>query len=376
MLNTSALKKNNNSNDSMIKKITNETIIDQGIREVEEATNTQNDFHDDNIAKSFHAMENRIFGNPQITNEILKGKELDNVKTKFDFSTITNKYSDEDFRKNIIDNEKKLMISLNEKLKKISVFDELNNLIGYFTVEHLMKYLGDIYDTKNQFMKNIDTTIYDKSKELIKSLVFKLQYNKKDKYADIEFKDYTKSGFMGDIELLVKLNNMLYLYQNEQLQSELSKVDIHNRIKIETNIRKFIFLLLNYTLKLIAIVSETLKNKPETKELKDNLINYSIGLVYRINMFVQDQLKIIHNQNKTLKDSIDNSIKIKETIKEKVSELVENIKLQNDTNQSRHKVILSRSTSPIRSINIPLSNERTASSYYDYSDQSNKSAIL
>lgn len=375
MLNTTAIKKNNNLDNSIIQKMTNETIIDQGIREIEDATNTNDDYQDDTIAKSFHAMENRIFSQQQLNNDAMIGGEFDDVKKNFNFPEITGKYSDEDFRKNIIDNEKKLLISVSEQLKKYSVFDESNNLIGYFTIEHIIKYLGQIYDTKNQFIKNIDINTYNKSKELIKTLIFKLKYSKKDKYVDFEFKDYTTSGFMGDIELLIKLNNLLYLYQNEHLQTELSKVDLHDRAKIEINVNKFIFLLLNYTLKLISITSDKLKNIPENKELKDNLLNYSISLVYRINLFVQEQLKVIHNQNKSIKESIDNSTNIKQTIKNKITELVENIKLQNELKQTRHNIILSKQRTKINDLNSEL-NEKTASSYYDYSDKSNKSEIL
>ena len=365
MLNTSALKKNN-INDSAIKKMINETIIDQGIRKVEEATNTQTDYdaEEQHIAKSFHAMEGNIFG----SKNILGGETMINtdIKTnmninttgnfnisKFDFGEITKKYSDEEIRKNIFENEKKLMICINESLKKISVLDDANNSLGYFTINHIAKYLGDIYDTKQQFIKDMDPHAYSKAKELIKILIFHIKYNKRDKYTDIVLKDYTNSGFMGDIELLIKLNNLLYLYQNDELQNDLSKVDIRNRIKIETNIKKFIFLLLNYTLKLISIVSPDVKNNSNNQQLKEHLTNYSVGIIYRINLFVQDQLKIINNQNKNLKESINRSNKIKEEIKEKVTILVDNITSQNNLQKQVRSQINSKPRKKVKYQSIP-----------------------
>ncbi|QKF94053.1 hypothetical protein QKU48_gp0595 [Fadolivirus algeromassiliense] len=373
MLNTSAIKKNNNNlEQSSLQKMANETIIEKGIREINEATDTHNDFQDDTIAKSFHAMEGKIFNNLGTKTELVGGNN-DEIKSKFDFSEITNKYSDNKVINSVFDNDRKLMVSINEELKKISVFDEQNKLIGYFTIEHLIKYLSNIYDIKNQFIKDIDNLLYEKGRELIKTLIFRLQYNKKNKYVDFIFNDYTKSGFMGDIELLIKFNNLLYTYQTNKLQTELSKVDVHNRIKIETTIKKFIFLMLNYTLKLISIMSETLKDK-DNHELKDKMLNYSISIVYRINIFVQEQLKVIHNQNKNLKELIDNSATVKETINRKITDLVDNIKLQNElltnnNHQIRHK-ITHKSSSPMGS------DERIASSYYDYSNASNKSAMF
>ena len=361
MLNTSALKKNNDNTN--FKNIGNETIIDEGIRKIEETANNNLEFNDNDIIKSFHSMEGRIFDNINTSNNSNKnvidgnkvnindiiGANANNANNanpsfqidNFNLNEITIKYSDEEFTRSIFDNEKKLLISVNEKLNKFSVFNEKHNLIGYFTIQTIAKYLCDIYDTKQQFLKEIELQNFQKSKELIKVLIFKLKYNKKTKYSDIVISDYTKSGFMGDIELLVKLNNHLHKYQMENMQNDLANVDINNRIKMEQNIKKFIFILLNYTLKLISIISEELKNNDEKKELKMNLVNYSIGIVYRINLFVQEQLKVINNQNKSVKDTLESNIQIKHKLKEKLDILINEIQQQNHngTRESRQKTI-------------------------------------
>jgi len=335
MLNTSALKKNkigsyeeHHNGNTNLKIMANETIIDEGIRRIEEnADNNNPQINDNDIIKSFHSMEGKIFEN--IKQKNLNEDEINPFKIdNFNLNEITKKYSDEEFIRSVFDNEKKLLVSVNEKLNKFSIFNENNNLIGYFTIHHIIKYLGDIYDTKQQFLKEIDVVVYQKSKELIKALVFKLKYNKKNKYSDIIISDYTRSGFMSDIELLIKLNNQLHKYQLEELQNDLSKVDINNRIKMEQNIKKFIFILLNYTLKLISIVSEQLKDDDDRKELRNNLINYSIGIVYRINLFVQDQLKVINNQQKTIRESLETNIQIKNVIKEKLDVLIKYLSKQ------------------------------------------------
>ena len=216
------------------------------------------------------------------------------------------------------------MISINEKFKKISIYDESNNILGYFTIHHLIKYLGDIYDTKKQFLKDIDINKFKEAKIIIKSFLFKLKYNKKNKYTEIMLFDYIHSAFMGDIEILVRLNNFLYLYQQNDMNSDLSPVDISNRNKIEQNIRKFIFILLNYTLKLIAIISEKINNDQNKQDLKENLLKYSIVIVYRINIFVQEQLKIINNQNNNLKKNLKENHDIKNIIKDKLNILLQN----------------------------------------------------
>lgn len=380
MLNTSALKKNNDNTN--FKNIGNETIIDEGIRKIEEtADNNSLQINDNEIIKSFHSMEGRIFEN--ISNKNVNGNVHGNIHENasfkidnFNLNEITKKYSDEEFTRSIFDNEKKLLVSISEKLNKFSIFDEKNNLIGCFTIQNIIKYLGDIYDTKQQFLKENDSRNFQKAKELIKVLIFKLKYNKKNKYSDIVMSDYTKSGFMGDIELLIKLNNQLHKYQLENMQNDLSSVDINNRIKMEQNIKKFIFILLNYTLKLISIVSEELKNNDEKKELKANLVNYSIGIVYRINLFVQEQLKVINNQNKSVKESIDANTQIKYKLKEKLDTLISEIQYQNKIMQKngpkenkqnkQHDILSSLPPNENRTMG-----QSTKQPIYDYSQESN-----
>ena len=338
MLNTVAVKKYNNKNNTnnSLSTIAEETLIEEGIRKIAEKTNdgviTEMGI-DNNAFDQIDSLKNKnIFAfkenEVQPTYHELVGGINDNFSS--------GKIQDEGIRESIIsdNNNKKLMVTINDKLMKISVFDDKNNLIGYFTIEHIIKYLGNIYDTKQQFLKDIDPDTYKKAKELIKRMIFKLNYNKKDKYTDIILYDYTKSGFMGDVELLVKLNDLLYKYQTQHLQNYLSKVEIHDRVKIEQNIRKFIFILLNYTLKLISVISDKIKDNTDKKDLKEKLLNYSISTNYKINLFVQEQLKIIHNQNKVVKDALDTNLKIKQEIKNNLDQLIKNIQSQTQPHDS------------------------------------------
>ena len=351
MLNIIPIKNNHNS----VSIIAEESIIEEGIRKIEEKT----------IHEDFDRMSDMRNKNIFSFNEN-KDNEQPNVRMTGGDFTLT-KFPDEETRASIIDiidENKKLMITVNEKLGKISVYDDNNNLIGYFTIDHIIKYLGDIYDTKQQFLKDINQDVFKKAKDLIKKLIFKLNYNKKDKYADIILYDYTKSGFMGDVEILVRLNNLLHKYQVENMQNDLSKLDTHNRVKIEQNIRKFIFIMLNYTLKLISIIGDKIKDNAEKTELKEKLLNYSINTNYKINLFVQEQLKIINKQNKVIKDTLDMNLNIKKEIKVNLDKLIKSIQSQQIPVQSVQSV-QTQSFTP--SIIANRSNKQvSASSYYDY----------
>lgn len=333
---------------SIIKKMANETVIEEGIRNIEEKSSV---FHEDSlptnpihteinkkfdITKSFHNMESKIFSKLGHENSKILNDSKDQKISNFDLSEITKKYGGK--TPNILGGNKKLMISMNENQNKFIVSDVDGTQIGYFTIEHIIKYLSDPFDTKNQVLTELDEKTYHKSKELIKSLICKMMFNKKNGYVSIIIIDHTQSGFMADIELLVKLNDMLYKYQEDELNNILSNVDKSARIKIEKNIKKFIYLLLNYTLKLIALISDKLKDTEDKKELKQNLIKYSASLVYRISTFVQGQLKIFDEQNKSIKQLLKYNLEMKEDIKDKIDKILE----QMQENQNRNPLKTSK----------------------------------
>ena len=344
MLNTIPVMRGGNQNDNQIKnniieQMAKETEIEKGIRQIEERSqinegifykdpnpNSFDNTNNTDIAKSFHNMEGKIFG---------KSGDKEEVKPKiegFDLSEITKKYSGSKLPDNMFTNDKKLMISANEKLNKFIVVNEDGKDLGYFTIEHIIKYLSHPYEDKDTFvLPELDDATFQKAKELIKLLIFKLEYNKKNKASRIVVLDYNQSGFMSDIELLVKLNDMLYKYLENYLNNVLSKVHKSNRVNIEKNIKKLVYLLLNYTLKLISIISEKLKDTSDREALKKQLIRYSISLVYRISTFVQEQLQIFNDKNKSLKELMIYNIEIKEEIKDKLNKLLTNIQEQNKT---------------------------------------------
>ena len=218
-----------------------------------------------------------------------------------------------------IDNINKTLdesVLIDDTKEKFIFFDGIKREIGFFTVNHLVKYLSVQYDTQNQFkpfntMNSEEEKEYITAKAIIKKYIFRLDYNKEIGYTEIHIFDYIESGFMGNIDLLLALNNMIDNYNSVRLKNDLDSVEKESKIKIEHNIKKFTFLLLNYTLKLISKSSEQF---PVEKLLMENLIRYSIGLVYKINIFVQEQLKIIHDQNIHIEDIIKNCNTIKRKI--------------------------------------------------------------
>ncbi len=280
--------------------------------------------NNDNIIKSFHGQFNNIGQNkiPVQFNESSNKSNEHNLKN--DDLIKPKEFLKKEIPQNI-NNENKTMISFSKKLKKITIYDENNNIVGYFTIWHIIKYLANIYDSDRQFMTNIDLSVYKKAKELIKTFIFKIDYCKKNKRSDIIIHDYINSGIMGDIGLLIELNDLLYEYQENELYNDLSHVSDNNKIKIEQNIKKFIYLLLVYTLKLCVIISDKIKNTPDYNEMKSIISTYAIICSNRINLFVQEQLSVIYVLDKEIKKAYDTNMDIKNILKKKLESITKEI---------------------------------------------------
>ncbi len=278
--------------------------------------------NNDDIIKSFHGQFNNI-GQNKIPAQFNESSNEHKLKS----NDVPKEFLKKEIPQNINNgnNENKTMISFSKKLKKITIYDENNNVVGYFTIWHIIKYLANIYDSDRQFMTDIDLPIFKKAKELIKIFIFKIDYCKKNKRSDIIIHDYVNSGIMGDIGLLIELNNLLYEYQEKELYNDLSNVNDNNKIKIEQNIKKFIYLLLVYTLKLCVIISDKIKNTENYNEMKSIISTYAVICSNRINLFVQEQLSVIYVLDKEIKKAYDTNMNIKNILKKKLETITKEI---------------------------------------------------
>lgn len=219
-----------------------------------------------------------------------------------------------------------LLCSYNPNSDRFTFYNVNNQELGFFTIEQTIKYIGNIYDNDGKFLTHLDERILKDSKQFIKQFVFRIKYNKDDQVTTFDFHDHTTSGFMGDIELLIKLNSSLDKYKREKLSSELSNLSPKSREQIERHVNQFIFLMLNYTLKLINIASDSIPD--DRPNLSNKLMQYSIGIMHRISTFVQSQLRYIQENTQEMSKAQEHSLKIKTELKQKVEQLLNHVQKQ------------------------------------------------
>jgi hypothetical protein len=198
------------------------------------------------------------------------------------------------------------------------IFYNNNNEIGFFTPEYVFKYLGNIYDTKKQFLNLINQEEYSKSKEIIKTYFFNLKYNKETGFVHIDLHNYSSSELMGNLELLMRIIKNLLEYKNMFLQNNLNNIDAINKEKISQNINKFICILLNYTLELIM----------KSDKNNNNTIKYSAWLIMNINSIIKNEISITTYKNTEFDHLISTNTNIKNIIIEKLNEITKQIEIQ------------------------------------------------
>lgn len=148
-----------------------------------------------------------------------------------------------------------------------------NTEIGTFTDEDIIKYIT--LKIENNIQQNIYINIIEK-------YICTVSYEN-NKLIDIKFKSHKESPFMGDIEMLISLNDRLKKYES------------HDNYLMRNNIRYFIYKFNVYILHIISLITEQLKNDLSRKTIRESLIKYSCGLSYRISKYVKSQFDALNN---------------------------------------------------------------------------------
>jgi hypothetical protein len=207
--------------------------------------------------------------------------------------------------KKVENNKDGIMVTHDKINGKFTFYDYKNSQLGSFDIHQLIKYLGSQW--QNTFMNNIDISL---SIDIINALICNVEIDKDTNRIFIKLKSYIDTPFMGNIEMLMKLNGELRTFELNNLENELNMIEnLKIRKYIRITIKQFIYQLLNHTLKVIANISEEIKHDNNIrKELKDSLLKNSVAIVYRISSFVNNQLEFNISQIEKLNE---NSIKLK-----------------------------------------------------------------
>jgi hypothetical protein len=285
-----------------------------------------NNIDDDEEAKNnFQTIKEKVKSNPIInnSNELVQ-RELSQIN-KQELEEI--EMENNNFRKlNSLKDSTNLIAVYDDAENRFTFYNSNNSILGSFNFRQIIKYIG----------KQIEPTFYNfvesgYSEELIKSMIGEVLIDPITGKINIILKSHLDSPFMGNLDLLIKLNNSFFKYESNELMNDIMTV---NNEKIQYNlkisIKQFIYLLINHTLKIVSIASEDIKNDPSQNEMKNKLLKYSVALTYRISNFMKEHIDNYNVQYKKLYGNLEKLINMKKIINNKVNNLEEKITKQNN----------------------------------------------
>jgi hypothetical protein len=250
-----------------------------------------------------------------------------------ELSQINNKELEEIEMEN---NKFKQLDNMKDSANLIAIYDEAENrftfynsnksILGSFNFRQIVKYIG----------KQIDPTFYNfvesgYSEELIKTMIGEVLIDPITGKINIILKSHLDSPFMGNLDLLIKLNNSFFKYESTELMNDIALVNNEKlQYNMKISIKQFIYLLINHTLKIVSIASEDIKNDPTQSEMKNKLLKYSVALTYRISNFMKEHIDNYNVQYKKLYGNLEKIINMKKIINNKVNNLEEKITKQNN----------------------------------------------
>lgn len=135
---------------------------------------------------------------------------------------------------------------------------------------------------------------------------------------------------MGDIDMIMKLYQGI-VKNSENTYNELKKIqDTNTQQKVTKLLKQLSYVLLNYSLRLIAQISDAIKGDSNKQQLKDSLMRHSVMIVYKLNAFIRNEIDDKVKIYKSLQDDLVRMGKIKLEMYKKIEHLDKQIKNQNE----------------------------------------------
>lgn len=263
------------------------------------------------------------------------------------------------------DTSNSIIINFNDNDYSFKVYTVNKQLLGSFSSSHLVKFIASKIYTP--FMENVNI---ESSVPLIQKYIGDIVQSETD--YKIVLLNHLQSPFMGDIDMLIKL------YQGILKSSDLTKLEIQkipeykDRQKVIKILKQLSYVLLNYCLRLIAQITDNIKNDESKTQLKNSLIKYSIMIVYKLNAFVRDEIDDKINSYKSLQDDLLRMGKIKIEMYKKLSRLEASVKNQSSQISTLNSKLTSLSVSKdITSMSNSTNNLSSTSDVLTFSANTN-----
>jgi len=178
------------------------------------------------------------------------------------------------------------MISVKFSDHVFHFFDKFNKHIGGFTIRDLVQFISSV-----KLFNNLNNS---ECNAIIEQFVI----SKENK---CHFREYTNSPFMGNIGLLIILNNEFSNYIENDFKTDLGLFNNEIQHRIKFIINRSLYELCNYMLKLFNVILNEIKDNPTKTKIVSKIQTCSIKLLHQMNSCFYVEIKMLHKKYHMLK---------------------------------------------------------------------------
>jgi len=188
-------------------------------------------------------------------------------------------------------NDGMIIVETDHNAKRFAFYTPQQNYLGGFTVLQFIKYITS--NVSDNFLQTVD---YCSVSSVIEKYIGSVK--KVDgptvRY-DIRMLNYVESPFMGNADTLLKFYTFINEFEVSRLQIELSnaKMAPDEAIRVKNIFDQMVYTLLTHILKIIAALTNKIvdnKNNPDLVETKNNLLRYSVSIMYKLSKFIKHEV--------------------------------------------------------------------------------------
>ncbi len=218
-----------------------------------------------------------------------------------------------------------LILIYNDNDERFTFYDNTNTMLGSFNFRQIVRYI--VKQISADFIRDIDVGF---SEELIELMIGEISLDPITGHSHVKLLSHMESPFMGNISMLIKLNNLFFKYENN-INNDLATITNETiKKKICNFVDEFAYLIANHTLRVIAIASEELKYMSNDVDMKMKLLHNSSFITHRISQYILKNNNDINLQNNRLANNIAKIKKMRKHVVGKIHLLEKKINSQND----------------------------------------------
>jgi len=180
-------------------------------------------------------------------------------------------------------------------------YDSNNRLIGGFTIKDLIQFIIGV-----KIFNNINQS---EANDIIEQFILSRE-NK------CHFKSHDNSPFMGNVGLLIILNNEFLKYKEKSFETDLALFNEKIQRKIEFVINRSLYEFSNYMLLIFDTILNEIKKDPQKIKIISDLHTCSIKILHQMNICLYNEVKMLSKKYYKLKNRKEIQI-LEKTISEK-----------------------------------------------------------